>query len=379
MGLDLSALAAVDQQGYALLRPEIAATLPYAAIFTESHNPKIVSQFAPQTLAYRRGIRTMAALLDCEATEAAIASQRSAIGWDALAAQCFAAAGLDSVALDNSVLADATLPLSWHCGIVQTHRLLPLETLAEAILPQSRQFDSFIEWFRSELDPPPDDVVGFKSAVAYRGGLDIRPVEYEEARLSFDETCRATEAAKDGDRGPVYINSPLAQFLLLHALEIAAKYALPVQIHTGMGGATLDLRLANPLHLRPLLEAPLYRQVPIILLNTAYPYLREAGYLAATYPQVYIDYGHIAALQSASGAIQALHQLLELAPTSKLLYGSGARFLPDAFYLAAAATRQTISYVLEEAVTHRDLTAQDAEAIAIAILQGNARQLYQLT
>ena len=61
---------------------------------------------------------------------------------------------------------------------------------------------------------------------------------------------------------------------------------MPVQIHTGFGDADLDLREANPLHLRPLLESGRYANVPFVLLHASYPYVRELGYLAAIYANV---------------------------------------------------------------------------------------------
>ena len=53
-----------------------------------------------------------------------------------------------------------------------------------------------------------------------------------------------------------------------------------MQFHTGFGDPDLDLRLANPLHLRPLFESEALRGLRIVCLH-CYPYVREAGYLAS--------------------------------------------------------------------------------------------------
>src|SRR5512144_3159190 len=171
-------------------------------------------------------------------------------------------------------------------------------------------------------------------------------------------------------------DKPLLDFLLRQAMEMAARYRLPVQLHTGFGDRDLDLRQANPLGLRALLEEPDYRQAPLVLLHAAYPYVREAGYLAAVYPQVYLDVGLAIPLLSVSGMRASVRQFLELAPTSKLMYSSDAHFIPELYYLGAKWGREVLGEVLEQALQDADLTAHEAEAVAVAVLRENARALY---
>jgi uncharacterized protein len=163
---------------------------------------------------------------------------------------------------------------------------------------------------------------------------------------------------------------------LQQALLIAAKYRLPVQLHTGYGDPDLDLRLANPVYLRSLLESPQYRKAPIVLLHASYPYMQQAGYLASVYPQVYLDFGLAVPFLSVSGMREAIRQLLELAPTSKLMYSSDAHSIPELYYLAAKWGRQLLGEVLEQAIRDSDITANEAEAIATAVLRENALSLY---
>ncbi|MHC5732068.1 MAG: amidohydrolase family protein, partial [Nostoc sp.] len=106
-------------------------------------------------------------------------------------------------------------------------------------------------------------------------GLDIQPVADEVAAAHFDLLKQQLQ------NQPLRLtDKSLIDFLLQQALLVAAKYRLPVQFHTGYGDPDLDLRLANPLNLRYLLELPQYRHVPIVLLHASYPYMQEAGYLA---------------------------------------------------------------------------------------------------
>jgi uncharacterized protein len=372
--MDLSGIPAIDQHAHNVVRSDIAAQTPYSVAFTEGYDPTIVNHHARRSFCYARSLRDIAALLDCEPTEAAILAQREKLGFDGVSDRCFKAANLSAILLDDGFLSDHILSWEWHQQFAPTYRLLRLEWLAETLISQSNQFETFLEWFRSELDPPPPGVVGFKSIAAYRTGLDIQPTPLEVAEAAFYEI-----KAEIPEGSVRLMNKPLIDFLVHFGLEIAAQHQLPVQFHTGFGDPDLDLRLANPLHLRLLLEEPRYRQAPIVLLHAAYPFMREAGYLAAVYPQVYVDFGLAVPLLSVQGMRQVVQMLLELSPTSKVMYASDAHFIPELYYLGAKWGRMALATVLEQAVQDGDLSAQEADAVAIAILQQNASNLYQLS
>ncbi|MBD2441351.1 amidohydrolase family protein [Nostoc sp. FACHB-110] len=202
--------------------------------------------------------------------------------------------------------------------------------------------------------------------------LDIQFVAQEEAAVHFNNFKLQLH------HQPLRLtNKPLIDFLLQQALSIAAKHHFPVQFHTGYGDPDLDLRLANPLNLRYLLESPQFCSVPIVLLHASYPYMREAGYLASVYPQVYLDFGLAIPFLSVSGMRQAIQQLLELAPTTKLMYSSDAHSIPELYYLGAKWGRQILAEVLEQAIRDSDITVAEAESISVEILRSNALVLYQ--
>jgi hypothetical protein len=370
--MDLSSIPAIDQHAHNLMCSEAVAQMPYTAAFAEGYGAQILDQHAQHTLCYRRSLRDIAALLNCEPTEATILARRTALGLESLTRLCFEAANLKSILLDDEVLPDTILPSEWHQQFVAVHRLRRLEWLAEQLISQVSRFDVFLEWFRSELDPPPSGVVGFKSVAAYRTGLDIQPIPYE---LAEDQFYAVKETF--GDRPVRLTNKPLIDFLLCQGLAIANQYQLPVQFHTGLGDPDLDLRLANPLHLRPLLEDPGFRQAPVVLLHAAYPFMREAGYLAAVYPHVYVDFGSAVPFLSTAGMRRVVQMLIELSPTSKVMYSSNAHLIPELYYLGAKCGRTVLGTVLEQAVEDADLTVKEAEEGAIAILSDNAQRLYR--
>ncbi|WP_427159397.1 amidohydrolase family protein [Aliinostoc sp. HNIBRCY26] len=369
--MDLATIPLIDQHAHNILQPEVAAQYPYAAAFTESYYPEIIHHHAHHTLFYRRSLRDIAALLNCEAEETAILARRESLGLEALTQIYFQAANLEAIHLDDGLQPETILPLSWHERFISVRRILRLEQLAEQLIPQSPDFATFLDRFNSEIDPPPSGVVAFKSIACYRSGLHIQPVTPEVAATRFEQIKQfSTQPLRLTDK-------PLIDFLLQQALLVAAKYRLPVQLHTGYGDPDLDLRLANPLYLRHLLESPQYRHAPIVLLHASYPYMQEAGYLASVYPQVYVDFGLAVPFLSVSGMREAIRQLLELTPTTKLMYASDAHSIPELYYLGAKWGRQLLKEVLEQAVIDSDITVAEAEAIAIAILRENALSLYQ--
>jgi predicted TIM-barrel fold metal-dependent hydrolase len=106
--------------------------------------------------------------------------------------------------------------------------------------------------------------------------------------------------------------------------------------------------------------------------------MREAGYLAYVYPHVYLDFGLAVPFLSVAGMRSAVQMLLELTPTSKLMYSSDAHFIPELYYLGAKWGRKILGEVLEQSIQDSDINSAEAEAIARAVISENARHLYRL-
>jgi predicted TIM-barrel fold metal-dependent hydrolase len=369
--MNLSEIPLIEQHAHNILKPEVAANYPFAAAFTEGYDPEIVNYHAKHTLFYRRSLREIATLLNCEPEETAILTQRQNLGLEKLTKLYFDAANLEAIYLDDGLKPENILPISWHQQFTTVKRILRLELLAEKLLSQIDEFHSFVNAFIKEIDPPAPDIVAFKSIACYRSGLDIRPVAPAVAAVHF------YDFKKQQKNQHLRLNDKqLIDFILQQTLIIAAKYKIPVQLHTGLGDPDLDLRLANPLNLRYLLECPQYKNAPLVLLHSSYPYMREAGYLAAMYPQVYLDFGLAVPFLSVAGMQNVIRQLLELTPTTKLMYSSDAHSIPELYYLGAKWGRQLLGEVLDQAIKDTDINAKEAEEIALGILRENALSLY---
>lgn len=371
--INLWTITAIDQHAHNLLTPEAAANYPYPAFFSEAYDPDIINHHARNSLFYKRSLRDISQLLDCEPQEEAILEHRQKLGLKKLTQQCFTSSQLEAIFLDDGFLPNEILPREWHEQFVPVKQILRLEYLAENLIREIDDFATFLDHFRDKIDPPPPEVVGFKSIAAYRTGLDIQLIPEEVAKERFDALKQEVLRGK-----PLrLVDKPLIDFLITQALDIAAKHGLPVQFHTGFGDPDLDLPLANPVYMRSLLENQRFRNAPIVLLHGSYPYTQEAGYLAAVYPQVYLDFGLAVPFLSVAGMRSVVQQLLEFVPTSKLLYSSDAHNIPELYYLGAKWARIVLAQVLEGAIQDGDLTAKEAESVAMGILCDNARVLYR--
>ena len=144
--------------------------------------------------------------------------------------------------------------------------------------------------------------------------------------------------------------------------------ALPVQVHCGFGDWDLYLPRADPTHLKPLIER--FRETPFVLLH-CYPFVREAGWLAHVYGNVWFDLS--LTIPHVSRPEEMVRQALELAPVSKLLYASDAARTPELYYLAAKWWREALASVLADV-----LPGDEAEAAGRQVLRDNALALYAL-
>ena len=375
--MDLSAVPILDQHCHALLRDgTVSGPAAYARFFTESDDPAMHAHHASETVFYRWAIRELAGFLGCASTTEAVLAARAGHSADALARRLLGEANIAALLVDHGYRTEETWPPGELAGRVpcRVSPILRLETLAQALIVQHETFDAVLDAYSARVERAgADGFVGLKSIIAYRTGLAVQPVSRSDAAAAFGPVKE--RARREG--GVRLAAKPLTDYLLVRALEIAARQALPVQIHTGFGDPDLDLREANPLHLRPLLENGQYASVPFVLLHASYPYVRELGYLAAIYPNVHADVG-LAIPHLAAEIPTMLRQLLSLAPSTKVVYSSDASQIPELFWLAARWGRRGLGTILDELVALGALDGDEALTVARRVLGGNAAKIYGL-
>ena len=276
------------------------------------------------SVAYRRAIGELAELLGCEPEEEAVFARRLELEPGAYASLLLQATETDVLLIDDGFPAGEEA-FSWQrmgelarCTVMPVLRLETTKRAAEEV-----------------RDARERGFAALKTIAAYRGGLQL------------DESH------------PVWA--------ALEANEAMGR-PLPVQVHCGFGDASLWLPLADPGWLKPAIER--FDLTPFVLLH-CYPFVREAGWLAHVYPNVFFDLS--LTIPFVARPEEAVREALELAPWSKLLYASDASSAPELYFVAASRWRRALAVVLPEL-----LHEADAVAAAHAILRENALRIYPI-
>jgi predicted TIM-barrel fold metal-dependent hydrolase len=259
-----------------------------------------------------------------EPTEESVFANRTSRDVEEYATSLLRATGTDWLLVDDGFPPPAT-GIEWkRLGELAAARARPILRL------ETRGADAA----EHVTDARAEGFIALKTIAAYRGGLD-RVSEHVVAALE------ANEAAGD---------------------------PLPVQVHCGFGDSDLHLARADPSHLKPVIER--FAETPFVLLH-CYPFVREAGWLAHVYPNVWFDLS--LTIPHVARPAEAVREALELAPFSKLMYASDAARTPELYYLGAKWWREALAEVLSAA-----LPTGEAEQAGRAILRENALALYRL-
>ena len=258
---------------------------------------------------------------------------------------------------------------------------LPVEVVPifriEPLIAELLQTDIGWSEFRQRFDDTIAEALqtggykGVKSIIAYRTGLDVSPLS-----RTADQGYQALDAIRRGLGGGSM--KKLRDHLLCRAMELCMDYDVPMQIHTGMGDFEVNLVYARPAYLMDLLRFPAFRACRVLLVHTGYPYHREAGYMANVLPRVYCDVSEGVPF-AGHGAKRIISEVLEMAPLSKVVYGSDGFSIPEINYMSAKLGKQALAEALEDLVATRMLSEAEAQEAAGWILAGNARRLYRLT
>jgi predicted TIM-barrel fold metal-dependent hydrolase len=251
------------------------------------------------------------------------------------------------------------------------HEVFRTETCAERLVARALAYGAFVDAFRAALHDAAATCVAFKSIVAYRSGLGVR--RHDDAAVTHAYDAVVTGVQAGGSRR--LVAKPLLDALFFETLEVARQTGRPLQVHTGFGDPDIDLIQSNPLLLRPVLEDPRWGGVRLVLLHMAYPYVREAAFMTAVWPQAFLDLS-LAIPFLGPGAVAPLVEGLSLAPASKLMYGSDVSALPELYALSADWGRAALGEALGWLVERDGLTTADARDVGRRVLAGNAAALY---
>ncbi|HEX3833295.1 MAG TPA: amidohydrolase family protein, partial [Solirubrobacteraceae bacterium] len=289
----------MDHHAHSILRAPPVDLDAFRGLFSESADPRQWPHVAT-TVTYQRAIELLAAELGCNADEDAVFDYRRSADPERYASELLAAAGAEALLLDEGYPPAADALSSDEMARLATCPVRPLLRLETLELTEDGRLTTVsLERVAAARDA---GYAALKTIIAYRGGLDLGAVD-------------------DATRGR-----------LTTALEVNRDTGdpLPVQIHTGFGDSDLLLPRADPSLLKPVFER--FAETSFVLLH-CYPFVRQAGWLASVYANVFIDLSLTIPHVSRPAAVLA--EAVELAPLSKLLYASDAVRTPELYLLAA--------------------------------------------
>ena len=372
--MNLSHLPIFDHHAHPLHHRATTETVAtFRRWFGETSSDEVREKHFPNALVFRMAVKWLAEYLQCEPTLETILTERAKIPEQTWTRRLFADANISTLLLDygfgtssayNHEQMQALLP------DIPIHPMLRIEVEAERLIAEQRKFSVFEEEFINLVESAQrQGHVALKSIIAYRTGLMIGKPDRDNAKEDFHELRR--QVAKEGK---IRLASPdLCQYLATLAIEAAGKQEIPIQFHTGFGDSDADLRVANPLHLRYVIEK--FPQVQFVLLHAGWPFYRELAHFAAIYPNVWMDLS-LAIPFATTGIPTMIRDVLGMAPISKVLFATDAFTMPEIFWIAAKWGRWGLGKVLDEFIAEGFMDETEALEAASAILSENAHKLY---
>jgi uncharacterized protein len=373
--MNLEHIPILDHHAHLFFREEVWRSTPLEAYLSEAFDPVMLEHFVPDTVTARRGVRELAGFYGCEPIRDEVLKARARWNIADLAKKMFAQSNISQVLIDDGVWPEAMIGLEDFSGMtgVPVRRILRCEFELAKLVESASSVSDLFEKFERLLHEVAPSLIGLKSIIAYRTGLDIGHHSANDLETAFTDLKRNLEPGKT----PRINNKSLLDEMLWLALRVARDANLPMQFHTGYGDPDLDLRLANPLHLRPIFESPDLVGVNVVMLH-CYPFVQEAGYLASVYPGAFMDLGLTIPYMSTHAMLTSTLEAFHLAPITKILFSTDASRTPELYWLAARQGRRIIARALEQLKNDDDLTFFEAEWAAMRILNANAKDVYRL-
>lgn len=334
--------------------------------------PPGTTQFdAPLGLGVRRWC---APVLDLEphASAADYLARREELGANEVNRRLLRSAGVVAFLVDTGLEAADLLTaaeMGRHGGAA-ADEIVRIEQIEQEIAESAPLAVEYMDGVGAELTARAGSAVALKTVIAYRYGLDFDP-----SRPSRGAVIAAANRRLADPKEPL-TDPVLLRYLLWVAVDVARERGLPLQFHAGFGDVDLDLHRADPARMTGFVRALQPLNVPLVLLH-CYPFHRQAAYLAALYPHVYVDLG-LTLTHTAAGSARVLEETLELVPFHKQMFSSDCYGVAETCHLGALYFRRGLAEVLSRRIEADEWSVADAARLAHMIGSGNARRVYRL-
>jgi hypothetical protein len=335
---------------------------------------------AEDTLTAHLFLREMAGLLGCQATLQDVLNERNkqaSTDYPAFVDRVLGAARITTLLPDTGYPYWKKVTVA-DCAQVVTSRSLYEVFRAESAFSsrngiymqdRSLNFDDYLQAYRAACvgAVKTRGCVGIKTVIAYRTGLAIQPVNYDQAQTAFgantDVDLRAQKMVRD--------------YLFKFTARLAAELEVPFVIHTGFTALTKPWSYGNPTELVPAITDPELQETTFVLLHGGYPWCSAAGYIASHHPNVYVDLSEFNPASSI-GVERHFEEILEFAPLTKLMFGSDGLGIPELNWYGAVLAKRALGNILGRLVQDKLIRPEQAEHFAEDIFYNTAMKVYAL-
>jgi len=253
---------------------------------------------------------------------------------------------------------------------VWLRRVSRIEPLFQNAVDQSKSFDDFVQKFDDAVTDAVKNkhAVAFKSIIAYRSGLNIqRP---SEADIKKDYEVSKTTRSRNVKH--------IRDWYIYRVIKRAPDLGVALHIHAGIGDIDIVFKYCSPMNMYDLLKDQMTWKTKIVFIHGGYPFSQEAAFFAGTLKNIYVDLSMMIPMASTLGAMEKTMHILDLAPTTRVVYGSDGGVIPEIHWVGAKIGRQVLEGVLGNYVKAGVFDEEEAHEAARLILSGNSKRMYKL-
>lgn len=225
----------------------------------------------------------------------------------------------------------------------------------------TNNFDDYLDFIKKLFTSWREKgAVAMKSASAYE-----RTIRYSEGNRQIAE-CVFYKPSQD-----VNWEDRIAygDFMFNWFCKLSVELDIPFQIHTGLA----ELSGSRPMLFEPMIAR--YPGARFVLFHSGYPWYSDIIGLAHNYDNICIDMVW-APIISTSGAINALHQYIEVAQSSDLIGWGGDTWTSEEAVGAMLAWQFVIASVLTVKIEDGYLDWKKAEVLAHKLMYRNNAKIY---
>lgn len=256
---------------------------------------------------------------------------------------------------------------------------------ASDLMLQKSSFADFVSTYRARLKQQAlsAGAVAFKTPIMKTSGADVKPVTDSEAEQAWEQFKKLAPA----DVARIYsrtwhppFSKTLQDYIVWQACSVAFELDVPLHIHAGNGEGQDKISTHYPYMLENVARYPVelpQKPVQIVLLHAGYPHHMEAAYMTHIFPNVWFDMSIMTPFSN-RGLHQRLLEAFEVAPLSKVMYGSDGYHVPELTYLGAKWAKRHLGTALATLVDEGILGFDDAVRYARMILADNCRKLHKI-